>query len=136
MLNKNTPAEFIAFKYLETDVSIRVHKHTDNNSIWFVLADLCEILNLSNVTYTASRLGRENIYKHKVLTDGGVQIVTWIKFDEAIKLCNQQNNSKLSNFLREIKVSIENKQKPIILEQSTYLKLLAIIDEINSQIVK
>lgn len=131
MLDKKVPADFIGIKYPYFDSIIRFHKHTDNNSIWIVLADICNILGLTNVSYTSSKLNQENVYKHKIHTDGGVQAVTWVEINEAIELAKSHCNRNLVDYLREMNIKLKNINKPVIIEQEVFLKLLSVIDDIT-----
>lgn len=131
MLDKNTPADFISINYPYTGGTVRFHKHSEDSSLWLVLTDICSILGLSNVSYTASKLNKDNIHKHKVHTDGGVQTVTWIRASDALKLATEENNQQLLDFIRDMAYRLRNINRPVIIEKEQFLKLMSVFDEIS-----
>ena len=131
MLDKNTPADFISINYPYSGNTVRFHKNSDDSSLWLVLTDICAILGLSNVSYTASKLDKNNVHKHKVHTDGGVQTVTWIRASDAIRLATEENNEQLLEFLRDMAYRFRNINRPVIIEKEQFLKLMSVFDEIS-----
>ena len=131
MLDKNTPADFISINYPYSGNTVRFHKNSDDSSLWLVLTDICAILGLSNVSYTASKLDKNNVHKHKVHTDGGVQTVTWIRASDAIRLATEENNEQLLEFLRDMAYRLRNINRPDIIEKEQFLKLMSVFDEIS-----
>lgn len=139
MLDKNQDAKFIAFEYPYSANRVRFHRHTDTNELWVVLADICNILNLANVTYTASKIDSNYIYKHKVLTDGGKQTVTWVHIDKAISLCREHSNLQLEWWLFNKKTVSDSGsnytfKEGITVEKETILKILQLFEEIKTQV--
>ena len=131
MLDKNTPADFISINFPYSGNTVRFHKNSDDGSLWLVLTDICAILGLSNVSYTASKLDKNNVHKHKVHTDGGVQTVTWIRASDAIRLATEENNEQLLEFLRDMAYRLRNINRPDIIEKEQFLKLMSVFDEIS-----
>lgn len=64
MLDRNTPAKFISFIY-ET-FTVRFHIHSEDNSIWAVGKDLCNVLYKTNPSYLTKYLPTETVIKHNL----------------------------------------------------------------------
>lgn len=61
--------------------TVRIHKHTDNAKVYFVLADVCKVLNLSTPSYVARKIDKHYKHKHKLLNNGVKNTVVWVNYD-------------------------------------------------------
>lgn len=89
MLDKDIPADYDTIYYM--DMPLRIHKHSDNGSIWCVGKDLCDILHLTNVSYIASKIDSSHVIRHCILNCKGKQTVTWFDI-EAVQLLTLKTN--------------------------------------------
>lgn len=142
MLDKTIPANVIPFIYPLTCQIVRVHRHTEDSSVWIVAVDVCRILNLANTSYVTSKLNQNKVYKHLCITDGGKQTVTWIELSEVIELAHQNGNDTFAKWLVEMKrtvplpddISTNHQFKdPVIIERETINKFRELYLELKSQ---
>lgn len=142
MLDKTVPADVIPFLYPYTQQLVRTHRHTEDNSVWLVLADVCRIMGLTNTTYVTSKLNKDKTYKHLVYTDGGKQTVTWVELSEVQELCRRHNAVQFLNWLNTMQVNVPLPAKqatqhifadPVIIERSTLNKFLELYEDLKRQ---
>lgn len=139
MLDTGVPANIISIIYPSSQTKVRFHRHTDNGSIWIVAADICNILNLTNTSYVASKY--PNAYKHTIETTGGKQKVIWLNEEDTYNLCRENNAINLINWLRFTILNLPNNfvrntytfNDPVVIERSTLSKLLDLVEELHMQ---
>lgn len=84
MLDPSRTAEFIALLYRSH--SVRVHRHSENASVYFVLTDVCKVLNLSNPSYIAKKIDKAFKHKHVLLNKNIKNVVVWVNYDGLVQL--------------------------------------------------
>ena len=140
MLDRNTPAKFISFIY-KTFI-IRFHIHSEDNSIWVVGKDLCNVLHKTNPNYRTKCLPKEAVVKHKINTLKGSQSILWFKVDN---LRNVKHNLYLRNFIYWLDTQIKHKlsttteslvslKEPILVEKKDLESLLKIVKNLTQQL--
>lgn len=138
MLKNSEPAGFTAFFYPGTEHIVRMHRHTDTDDVWCVAADICALLDLTNVSYVTSRLEPECVYKHRIQTKGGVQTVVWIALSEIIRLCRAHNAGDLVQWLTRTARMLPARPQhcdrvyrdPVIVERETLDRLKQVLSDL------
>lgn len=140
MLDKTIPAVVLPILYPGSSTPVRFHRHTDTGAIWVVAVDICNVLGLTNTSYVASKLPKNKVYKHLCYTDGGRQTVTWFELSAVYQLCVDEGNMEFLLWLRSTAINIPDSQEPkrvikdpVIIERSTFNKLLSIFIDLNDQ---
>lgn len=148
MLDTDIPANFISFLYPNTTQIVRAHRHSEDNSVWLVAKDVCSILRITNPSYVAKKIDKTCVYRHKTVTDGGKQVLTWFRIDEVIKLSRSIGTPLAYDFAQWLLSCKENIplpdksatkhvfKEPVIIEKSTLLKIKKLLEELELQIVK
>lgn len=136
MLLTNQPAKFITFLY--HDIPVRIHLHTDDQSIWVVAKDFCKVIHRTNPSFFVSKLNKDSIKKHLIKTKQGPQRVLWIKVQD---LDNLEDTLYLGEFLLWIKQTVNTQlegsnsnikvfKNPVIVEKQDLEDLLKIVNKL------
>lgn len=138
MINASTPAKFTALLF--HNIPVRIHRHTEDNSLWFVAKDICKILRYSNVSYISSKLNSSDVLHHRIVTDGGICVVTWYNMNAVNALLDTYPNRKI---VQEITAWIlwaqpyvigttQNRiiENPVLIERKTLEKIYAVMAEL------
>ena len=92
MLDPDHAAAIIPLSY--RNHTVRIHKHTDNAKVYFVLSDVCTVLNLSTPSYVARKIDKRYKHKHILLNNGIKNKVIWVNYDGLIQLFESLPNNK------------------------------------------
>lgn len=138
MPDKEKPVGIISIRYPATETIVRFHRD-DNNVLWVVGADICEMIGLTNISYVGKKLGETK--KEYIKTKGGKQAVLWFSMDSVEKLCREYTAVSVLNWIRFSALMIPMKFKgneyvfkdPIIIERSTLSKMLDVMEELHIQ---
>lgn len=84
MLDPKERADYLPLSYRKHVV--RVHKHTDTNQVYFVLADICKVLQLTNPSYVASKIKNQYKHKHRVINTDSNNPIIWVNYDGLVQL--------------------------------------------------
>lgn len=157
MLRPDEPARFISILYRKMEgYPVRVHLHTDDNSIWLVGKDVCRALHITNPSYVATRLPKEDKHKHCLVTTKGTQPVMWYSLhgarllttlaksidgrdfyawleEKIIPMCKVLNSDSLPDNLKQITAGGYSFKDPVVIERDTLDKLLEVARELNIQ---
>ena len=97
MLDPDHAAKFIEVLY--SSYTVRIHKHTQTGNVWFVLADVCKVLKITNPSYVAQKISKANKHKHKILTKQGKIKVMWVSYAGLTQLFEAlPNTPELADF--------------------------------------
>ncbi len=66
--------------------TVRIHKSTVNAKVYFVLSDICKVLQISNPSYVAKRINKNYTHKHKLSNSNGRNVATWVNYDGLVQL--------------------------------------------------
>ena len=92
MLDPSETASLIPLSYRSH--TVRIHRHSESSIVYFVLADVCKVLNLSTPSYVARKIDKRFKHKHKILNNGVKNIVEWVNYDGLIQLFETLPNNK------------------------------------------
>lgn len=139
MLDAATPAKFTALMF--HDMPVRIHRHTEDHSLWFVAKDICKILGYSNVSYVSSKLKASDIMHHRIVTDGGLCCVTWYNLQAVNDLLDTYPNRKtvceITAWLMWVQPYVvgtaQNRiiENPVVIERKTLDKIYALMSELT-----
>ncbi len=91
MLANNEPADYLPLVYRNQQV--RIHKHTVTNKTYFVLADICKVLKLTNPSYISHKISSQNKCKHRISNTDSNNPILWINYDGLVQLFDTLPNN-------------------------------------------
>lgn len=108
--------------------SNQVRTDSDNGQIWFCLRDLCNVLELPNITWVTKRLNQKGIRKTKLPTKGGLQEMIFVNEPNMYRTVTNSNKPQAVQFenwiYEEILPSIRKTgnylvDKPVVVSEHT-----------------
>ena len=84
MLDPSRTAEFIALLYHSH--TVRIHRHSENAKVYFVLTDVCKVLNLSNPSYISKKIDKSFKHKQALLNNNIKNVAVWVNYDGLVQL--------------------------------------------------
>lgn len=78
--------------------SNQVRTDSDNGQIWFCLRDLCNVLELPNITWVTKRLNQKGVRKTKLPTKGGLQEMIFVNEPNMYRTVTNSNKPQAVQF--------------------------------------
>ena len=142
MFDVQTTADVITLLYPNSNLTIRIHHHSETKELWFVASDVCKILQLSNASHFVSKLDKSHVIKYKVLTSSGTQSVLWVDVQGAQNLANVVHTKTTKDFLTWLdNLSLPKCHQstnhifvdPVIIERKTLKDILSVANQLKEQ---
>lgn len=83
------------FEFESSDVRTLIKSEDD---VWFCLKDVCDILELGNVSQVRTRLKPEGVITNDTLTDGGIQSMTFVNEKNLYRVIFQSRKPQATRF--------------------------------------
>ena len=88
-----------------------------DDALWFCLKDVCDILEITNITKLKERLNKEGLTQSKVLTNGGIQMIYFINEPNLYKAIFRSDKPEAKKFENWV----TNEILPFIRKHGSYM---------------
>lgn len=99
MPDKEKPVGIISIRYPATETIVRFHRD-DNNVLWVVGADICEMIGLTNISYVGKKLGETKKEYIKIISAlehiGGHYTIPLIEYN-----LDKQDITRIFNYIED-----------------------------------
>ena len=86
-------------------MAIRIIKK--NNEDIYCVKDICDILELSNISSTTNKVSQKNMFKCKVETTSGIQICNFVNIIGLKHILSRTRSSKIKDIIKLLNISID-----------------------------